>query len=75
MIRNDLRSKEKAEVIPANVLYEPNYDQAVPVPCYFTNEVHLAHRSHIGKFVDGSERIILYTVRQCCFCQIFFWKK
>ena len=42
MIRNDLSYQEKAEVAPVNVVYEPIYDENVPVLCYFTGEIHLA---------------------------------
>ena len=74
MIRNNLRSEERAELIPINVVYEPIYDETVPVPCYFTNEIHLAYISYIGTFNKGNEQIIHRTVRQCCFCQIYFAK-
>ena len=50
MIRNDLSYQEKAEVIPIDVVYEPIYDENVPMPCYFTSEIHLAYRSYIGYF-------------------------
>ena len=41
MIRNDLSYQEKAEVIPIDLVYEPIYNENVPVPCYFTSEIHL----------------------------------
>ena len=63
MIRNDLRSEERAELIPINVVYEPIYDETVSAPCYSTNEIHLAYRSYINK---GNEQIIHRTVRRCC---------
>ena len=74
MIRNNLRSEERAELIPINVVYEPIYDETVPVPCYFTNEIHLAYRSYVGTFNKGNEHIIHRTVCQCCFCQKVFAK-
>ena len=74
MIRKSLSSKEKAEFIHINVVYEPIYDETAPVPCYFTNEIHLAYRSKVGKFDKGNERISHRTVRQCCYCQNFFAK-
>ena len=54
MIRNNLRSEERAELIPINVVYEPIYNETVPVPCYFTNKIHLAYRSYIGTFNKGN---------------------
>ena len=50
MIRNSLSSKEKAEFLPINVVYEPVCYKTVAVPCYFTSKIHLAYRSYIGKF-------------------------
>ena len=43
MIRKYLSFKEKTEVISINVVYEPNYEETVPVKCCFTNEIHLAY--------------------------------
>ena len=74
MIRDSLSSMEKAEFIPINVVYEPIYDETVPVPCYFTNEIHLAYRSYVGKFDKENEQISHRTVRQCCYCHNFFAK-
>ena len=74
MIRNNLRSEERAELTPVNVVYEPIYYESVPVPCYFTNEINLAYRSYVGTFNKGNEHVIHRTVRQCCFCQKIFAK-
>ena len=74
VIRNSLSSKEREEFVPINVVYESIYDENVPVPCYFTNEIHLAYRSYIGKLDKGNERMTHRTVRQCCYCQNFFSK-
>ena len=74
VIRNSLSSKEREEFVPINVVYESIYDENVPVPCYFTNEIHLAYRSYIGKLDNGNERMTHRTVRQCCYSQNFFSK-
>ena len=75
MIRNDLSYQEKAEVISMEVVYEPIFDQTVPVPCYFTSEIHLAYRSYVGHFDKGKELVSNRTVRQCYYCQNLFCKK
>ena len=49
IIGNDLSYQEKAEVISIDVVYEPIYDENVPVACYFTGEIHLAYRSYFDK--------------------------
>ena len=74
VVRSSLSSKEREEFVPINVVHESINDETVPVPCYFTNEIHLAYISYIGTFNKGNEQIIRRTVRQCCFCQIFFAK-
>ena len=74
MIRNDLSREGNAELTPINVVYEPIYDENVPVPCYFTNEIHLAYRSYVGQFDKGNKKIIYRTVRQCYCWQNFFAK-
>ena len=74
MIRNDLSYNEKAEVIPIDVVYEPICNETIPVPCYFTSEVHSAYRSDIGHFDKGKELISNRIVRQCYYCQNFFAK-
>ena len=74
MIRNDLSREGNAELTPINVVYEPIYDENVLVPCYFTNEIHLAYRSYVGQFDKGNKKIIHRTVRQCYCWQNFFAK-
>ena len=74
MIRNDLRSGERAELIPINVVYESICNETVPVPSYFTNKIHLAYRSYVGTFNKGNEHISHRTVHQCCFSQNIFAK-
>ena len=75
MIRNDLSYQEKAEVILIEVVYEPIYNQTIPVPCYFTSEIHLAYRSCIGHCVKGKELVGNRTVRRCYYCQNFCKKQ
>ena len=62
MIQNDLSYQEKAEIIPIDVVYEPIYDENVPVPCSFTSEIHLAYRSYVGYFDKEKEKIKNRTV-------------
>ena len=46
----------------------------MPVPCYFTDKIHLAYRSYIGKYAKEKEKIKCPIVRQCPFCENFFAK-
>ena len=54
-IRNDLSFNEKAEVIPIDIVYDPIYDETIPVPCYFTSEIYLAYRSFFSYFGEGKD--------------------
>ena len=63
------------EVIPIDVVYEPIYHENVPVPCYFTSEIHLACRNYVGYFDKEKEQIKNRIVRQRHYSQNFFAKK
>ena len=42
--------------MPIEIVYEPIYNDNVPVPCYFTDQIHLAYRGYIGRIVKGKEK-------------------
>ena len=46
----------------------------MPLPCYFTNKVHLAYRVYVGKYVKGDKKLGHLTVRQCSYCENIFTK-
>ena len=35
--------------MPIAFVYEPIYDDNVPIPCYFMDQIHLAYESYIGR--------------------------
>ena len=74
IIKHEFVRKEKIDFVPIEIVYEPIYDDHVPVPCYFTDQVHLAYRSYTGKNNKGKEKVIHYTVRQCPYCETLFVK-
>ena len=45
--------------MPIEIVYEPIYNDNVPVPCYFTDQIHLAYRSYIGRIVKEKEKKII----------------
>ena len=63
------------EYTPINIIYEPIYDENVPVQCYFTDKIHFAYRIYVGENAKGKEQIKHRTVRQCPYCEFFFYKK
>ena len=42
--------------MPIAFVYEPIYDDNVPIPCYFMDQIHLAYESDIGRNVKGKEK-------------------
>lgn len=49
-IRNALARKEQRDFEAINIFYESNYDASTLVPDYFTDEIHLAYKSYVGRF-------------------------
>ena len=45
IIKRELARIEKVEFAPIRIVYEPIYDENVPVPCYFTDQIYLTYRS------------------------------
>ena len=72
IINHELACKEKVELTPIEIVYEPIYDENVPVPCYFTDS--LTYRSYIGKNIKGKKKVGHPTVEQCPYCKKFFAK-
>ena len=62
------------EFVPIDIVYEPIYDESVPVLCFFTYKIYLAYRSYIGQMSNGMECIRHTTVRQCHYCENYFAK-
>ena len=73
-IRQNLTRKEKVDFTPVIVVYEPNFDESVPVLCNFTDKIHLAYKSYVGRFNKRKERICNQTVKQYHYCQKCFAK-
>lgn len=41
---------------------------------FFTDHIHLAYRSYVGRNVKGKEKLIHATVKRCPYCENFFDK-
>ena len=74
MMRQNLARKERVDIIPVDIVYEPTYDENIPVACFFTSKIHLAYKSYVGRFETGKERICSSVVKQCYYCENFFAK-
>ena len=44
--------------MPIAFVYEPIYDDNVPIPCYFMDQIHLAYESYIGRNVKKNKKFI-----------------
>ena len=62
------------ELVPIDVVYEPIYDEGVPVPCFLTDKIYVAYRSYIGQMSKGKECIRHTTFRQCLYYENYFVK-
>ena len=69
MIRQALAHKERVDIPPINIVYEPIFDENIPVPCFFTNQIYLAYKSYLGHFEKGKECISNGVVKQCHYCE------
>ena len=45
MIKRDLAHKGNIELTPINIVYEPSYDEKIPVPYFFNNQIYMSCRS------------------------------
>ena len=73
-IRHELACQEKRKFVPIDIVYEPIYDESVPPPCFFTDQISLAYRSCIGRVGKGKEKILHRTVKQYHYCENYFSK-
>ena len=74
IIRYELALQQKREFVPTDIVYEPVYNERVPAPCFFTDQIFLAYRSYIGRVEKEKEQILHRTVRQCHYCKNYFAK-
>ena len=74
LIRPQLARQERIELIPINIVYEPIYDENIPVPRFFADQIYLAYRSYVGHFEKRKGLISNRVVRHCYHCKNFFVK-
>ena len=74
IIKHELARKEKRKFVPIDIVYESVYDESIPVPCFFTDKIHLAYRCCKGQIQKGKKYIRHTAVRQCHYCENYFAK-
>ena len=62
MIRRKLERKEKIDLTPTDIVYEPSYDENIPVPCFFADHIFLAYKSYIGRIDRGKECVSSHAI-------------
>ena len=65
IIRHYLARHEKKEFVPIDIIYEPIFNEKIPIHCFFTDQVHVAYRNYIGRIDKGKEHISHRVVKQC----------
>ena len=74
IIKDSLRTKEKVDFRPINIVYEPCFDKNTPALCYFCPNIHWAYKSYVRIFLARKEKIQNRIVRQCYYSNKFFSK-
>ena len=69
-----LHAKKKKDFTSIDIVYKPVYDKNVEDSCYFTDKIHLAYRSYIGRNIKVEEKVGHSAIRQCHYCKNFFAK-
>ena len=72
--KHELACQEKKDFTAIDIVYKPVYDKNVEGSCYFTDKIHLAYRSYIGKNIKVEEKVGHPSIRQCHYCENFFAK-
>ena len=70
-LRNLLQNKEKQNLQPLGIVYEPTKNVGEPIRCYFAPEIYLAFSTY---YTRGKKRIELILPLNCPYCQNFFLK-
>ena len=67
---------KKKYLEPVCIVYEPTYseDEDAAVLCFLIDQIHLAYRSHVGKIINGKEKVTQPSSRQCPFRENFLAK-
>ena len=74
IVKHELACKEKREFVPIDIVYEPVYDESVPILWFFIDKIYLAYRSYAGQMSKEKECIRHPTVKQTHYCGNYFAK-
>ena len=74
IMKQELARKEKVELTPIEIAYEPIFVENVQGLYYFTDKIHCAYRSYIGQQVKQTTKVRNPTVTKCPNCKNNFAK-
>lgn len=74
IVKHELACKEKREFVPIDIVYEPVYDESVPILWFFIDKIYLAYRSYGEQMSKEKECIRHPTVKQTHYCGNYFAK-
>ena len=71
-LRNVLQNKEKQNLQPLDIVFEPTKNIGKPIRCYFATEIYLAFSTY---YTRGKTTYRTYTAAKLCpYCQNLFLK-
>lgn len=80
-IRYQLVTQEKRNLVPLDIVYEPGFDESVPVQCclclfnvFLVFISFLAYKTYIGQMKNGQKRIWSITIDNVTFAEIILLK-
>ena len=75
MIRQTLTSKEKVDIIPVDIVHEATYDENIPVPWAFTDQIHLGYKSYVGHLKREKSALIVEFLNNVITVKMFLLKQ
>ena len=56
LFRANLKYSEKKNLLPIDIVYEPNLNTEKPIESFFASEIHLAFNTSYDKFIKGIKK-------------------
>ena len=74
LLRNHLQRRERRDLVPINVVYEPTLDEKKTFFCFFAASIQLAYHSGVEKIQKGQKQMEVTSAWQCHYCNNYFFK-
>ena len=76
LLRNNLQRKEKTELVPIDIGYEPTLDVSKPILCFFARQTYTAYQTFYEKALGNNKKksVNSTAAKQCPYCNNFFFK-